>query len=220
MVRANLSKYCRIIKPADEKERQFYRSLGIGASEAPAIIGIHPFSTALDVYENKVNGTAKAQSKAMQLGNLLEKPFADFIRETHFPGNKMQNGKCLYFSNQHRHCYATPDRFVFLNGEIAIIEIKVSAYWSKAKKAAAEAQLQYQMQVCKSPKIKRGFIATLIGGTYYEINEYQRDNSYGEFLIEKTVEFWDNHIERLTPPDAAPPAKPSPTALPQKFGTI
>lgn len=220
MVRANLSKYCRIIKPADEKERQFYRSLGIGASEAPAIIGIHPFSTAADIYNDKVNGAGKASTIAMQLGNLLEKPFADFVRKTHFPTAKMQNGKSIYYSLDNPHCFATPDRFIMSGGEIILLEIKTTAYWSKAKKAAAEAQLQYQIQVCKSPKIKRGFIATLIGGTSYEIQEYQRDNCYGEFLMEKTEEFWQNHIERQTPPEAAPQAKPSPTALPQRFGTI
>ena len=56
-------------------EKQFKnRALGIGGTDCAAILGLSPYSTPLEVYQEKVEGHKKATTPKMTLGNALE-PF-------------------------------------------------------------------------------------------------------------------------------------------------
>ena len=50
----------------------------IGASDAPAVLGLSPWQTQTDVYWSKVAETPEEPTEAMQIGNRLESPLIQF----------------------------------------------------------------------------------------------------------------------------------------------
>ena len=106
-----------------------YRRLGIGGSDAAAILGISPFRTARDLYYDKLNiVTADDEGNwvAMEMGNLLEPLVARiFAKKT---GLKVFQRKCMFQHPHYPWMLADLDYLVELpDGSIAILEIKTSA---------------------------------------------------------------------------------------------
>lgn len=65
---------------AAQRER---RRTGLGASDVPALFGMHPFKNERDVWASKVYDLApdEKESEAMDLGKMLEDPLIDWCRE-------------------------------------------------------------------------------------------------------------------------------------------
>ena len=110
-----------------------YRRLGIGGSDAAAILGISPFRTARDLYYDKLNiVTADDEGNwvAMEMGNLLEPLVAKiFAKKT---GLKVFQRKCMFQHPHYPWMLADLDYLVELpDGSIAILEIKTTNYNAK-----------------------------------------------------------------------------------------
>ena len=110
-----------------------YRRLGIGGSDAAAILGISPFRTARDLYYDKLNiVTADDEGNwvAMEMGNLLEPLVARiFAKKT---GLKVFQRKCMFQHPHYPWMLADLDYLVELpDGSIAILEIKTTNYNAK-----------------------------------------------------------------------------------------
>lgn len=107
-----------------------YRRLGIGGSDAAAVLGISPFRTARDLYYDKLSIASVVDDDgnwvAMKMGHLLEDLVAEiFSRKTGF---KVYQVKKMFQHPQYPYMLADADYFIELpGGGTAILEIKTSA---------------------------------------------------------------------------------------------
>lgn len=88
-----------LVETADLSREEWleYRRLGIGGSDAAAVLSISPFRTARDLYYDKLNiATADDDENwvAKEMGNLLEPLVAKiFAKKT---GLKIYQRKCMF----------------------------------------------------------------------------------------------------------------------------
>lgn len=117
-----------------EQEWLAYRRRGIGGSDVAAILGISPFRTARDLYDDKLNIALAVDDAgnwvALEMGHLLEPLVAQiFTKKT---GLEVFQIKKMFQHPQYPFMLADVDYFVRLpNGKIALLEIKTTNYNAK-----------------------------------------------------------------------------------------
>ena len=190
------------------------RTLGIGSSDAPAILGISRYKSAFQLYLEKrgLESASKQENEQIAWGNLLEEPIAQrFAEET---GRDVRNPRepgiwRIERSVDVDFMVAAVDRTqrdpqtIARDGE-GILEIKnahffVGKTWLDTQEPPPEFQVQLQHQLVVTGA-RWGSIAALIGGCRFVWADVPRDEEFIELLIQAEAEFW----KRLTdgnPPD-------------------
>lgn len=171
------------------KEWHELRKTKIGASDSPVIMGVSPWKTPAQLWQEKL-GLRKSQfqSSAMQRGLALEEPARkEFVRLT-----GIDMCPAVVVSDEYDFMMASLDGLS--NNKKHAVEIKCP-YTSKDHDLALSGcvpekympQLQHQMVVCK--------LEMIFYFSYNEesskIIEVKRDDDYINSLIKKEVEFWD-----------------------------
>ena len=181
------------------------RRAGIGASEAPALIGVSRWSSPLRLYAEKL-GLAEPidETEAMRWGTALEPIVADrYVEET-----KREVLAPPPFTIYHRPdrpwMLATPDRFVTKSARgVGGLEIKTTGFlkaeeWSEEPPLRVEVQAQQQMCVMGWTWVS---IAVLIGGQRFLWCDVERNDPFIARLIECGEAFIDR-LKRQDPPPA------------------
>ena len=116
------------------------RATRVGASEVAAIMGEHPYMTALDVYDRIVNGTQRDQTINMMVGAYMEPYVLRMARD--LLGIRSRACSRAYIHPTLPLC-ASPDAY---SGPHVLVEVKVSGAWSKTGPGAFW-QVQTQMML-------------------------------------------------------------------------
>ena len=194
-----------------EQEWLAYRRRGIGGSDVAAILGISPFRTARDLYDDKLNIASVADDAgnwvALEMGHLLEPLVAQiFTKKT---GLEVFQIKKMFQHPQYPFMLADVDYFVRLpNGKIALLEIKTTNYnakdhwWKDGEECVPiyyETQGRHYMAVMDIDEI---FYCCLYGNNENEviIRHLYRDREYEQEMIYLEREFWHDHILTRIPP--------------------
>ena len=168
----------------------------LGASDAPVIMGVSPWSTPYKLFEDKMGMAEEVSNYAMGLGNDLE-PVARGMFEKEF--NLTMEPKVIYH----------PDKSFMMcsldglsdDGATAV-EIK---YAGKDKHNMAK---DGQIPECYYPQLQHQLACTGLDSIWYcsfdgeEIVNVQvyRDDSYIEKMIAKEEDFW-KCVQTFTPPE-------------------
>lgn len=173
------------------------RRVGIGGTDAAAILGLSPWATPLDVWLRK-RGLAKdqPQSEAMYWGAALEPVVADrFAKDT---GKTLWTPEQVYHHPQHDFLIGMPDRLVV--GENVGLEIKTANAFSASKwgdPGTDAVPVQYLVQ-CAHYMAVLGFptwyLAVLIGGSDYRVYVIRRDLQVENDIIARLCEWWQRHM--------------------------
>ena len=132
----------KYLSPEWETERH---KLGIGGSEAAAIAGLNPYSSAFTVYWDKLGKSEPIEiSEAMRQGSDLEEYVAKRFCEA--TGKKVRKCEYMLQSAEHPFMIADVDRFVV--GENAILECKTSRNASNYSYEDANNIPAYQLVQC------------------------------------------------------------------------
>lgn len=193
------------------------RVLGIGSSDAPAILGISRYKSAYQLYLEKlgVQQASKGESEQIRWGNILEEPIAQrYAEET---GRSVRNprepGKFfLERSRTVEFMVASVDRYTINperpdDGE-GVLEIKnahffVGKSWLDEQEPPLEFQVQLQHQLSVTGK-RWGSIAAVIGGCRFVWADLPRDDEFIELLIQQEAEFWQRLKDQRPPePDGS-----------------
>ena len=194
-----------------EQEWLTYRRQGIGGSDVAAILGISPFRTARDLYDDKLNIASAVDDTgnwvALEMGHLLEPLVAQiFTKKT---GLEVFQIKKMFQHPQYPFMLADVDYFVRLpNRKIALLEIKTTNYnakdhWWKDDEECVpiyyETQGRHYMAVMDIDEI---FYCCLYGNNEDEviIRHLYRDREYEQEMIYLEREFWHDHILTRIPP--------------------
>lgn len=179
------------------------RSEGIGGSEAGIVLGLNPWKSRLELWEEKVNKTRHLDPDAemrLKLGNFLEPLIADeYSRVT---------GRKLEIRPQKVHpkfpfVLGNIDREIISNGNKGpgILEIKtkgVWTYWEEDIPIYYQAQLQHYLEIYG---YSWGSFSVLDLGTMkINITDIERDDEFINKIIKEEIDFW-KLVENKTPPD-------------------
>lgn len=180
------------------------RSKSIGSSEIGAIIGVNPYCTALDIYNDKIYGSGFSGNKYTEAGTRLEKVVAEYFTDrakrelVHPPEVTYRHPGADFIT-------ASPDRLY--DGGTGILECKTSQrtidrdfipeYWF--------CQAQYQAAVMNACGwgITEISLAWLVSGVDFDYHSFEVDPDFGEYLIRAATDFWEGHIIPRIPPEVS-----------------
>lgn len=192
-----------------------YRRKGIGGSDLAAIMGVSPFATIRDLYNDKVGIEPVIEEEesnwvAKEVGNRLEDLVAEiFSKKTGlevFPVRKMFRHPLYPFM------LADVDFFIrFPDGSFGILECKTCNYNAKDKWADDAVPINYLYQVrhyMAVMNMNKAYIACLYGNNENEfvMRPIERDLYEEDEIIEQETYFWKEYVEKkVEPPYAGKP---------------
>ena len=170
----------------------------IGASQSAAVLGVHPWLTAVELWNELVNGFQPAEDNlAMYLGREMEPILRDlFFRET---GLKVKQDNKIRIHGENPFITTNLDGMVV--GEKVPVEFKTTAQkWDGEIPDHYFVQLQHQMMVTGAPYI---YFASLSMGFSKQmvIEKYKRDDKFIKNLMDTLVEFWKINVEGNVAPE-------------------
>ena len=181
-----------------------YRRLGIGGSDAAAIMGVSPFCTKRDLYYDKCGITPAIDEEesnwvAKEVGHRLEDLVAEiFSKKTGFrvfPVRKMFRHPLYPFM------LADVDFFIdFGDGTYGILECKTTNYNCQDKWANNSTPVNYEYQgrhYMAVMNISKVYFACLYGNNEDEffIRYMERDLELEEDLIAEEEYFWNDNVK-------------------------
>ena len=178
-----------------------YRKQGIGGSDAGAICGLNPYTTAMHVYYDKTSETASdTDSEAMRQGRDLEDYVARRFMEA--SGKKVRRANAIFCHEDHPFMLANVDRMV--SGENAGLECKTASPYMAGKWKDGSIPMHYQIQCCHYMAVcgaDAWYIAALIYGKEFIVHKIERDEEIISDLIQIEQDFWEKHVQNHTLPD-------------------
>ena len=181
------------------------RKTGIGGSDAGAVCGVNPYSSAIKVFRDKTSDNVEeTDNEAIRIGHDLEKYVADRFSEA--TGLKVRRSNYMYRSIEHPFMIADIDRFVV--GEAAGLECKTVSAYSADKWANGKTPLHYIMQCYHYMAVtgkKTWYIAAVILGKEFVYRKIDRNDEIISELINIEERFWNNYVltGTIPPPDGS-----------------
>ena len=170
------------------------RKAGIGGSDAGAVCGVNPYTSAMDIYYDKVtDDICLEDSEAMRQGRELENYVAERFCEA--TGFKVRRSNKMYRSTEYPFMIADVDRFVV--GQDAGLECKTASAYNGDKWKDGRIPPHYLVQCLHYMAVtgKRAwYIAVVILGVEFKYVRIDWDGQLIENLIQVEKEFWNRHI--------------------------
>jgi putative phage-type endonuclease len=181
------------------------RRTGVGGSDAATVLGINPFTTAYELYLDKL-GEAPPEDEGFlkesrYWGSVLEQPVCDrYAEET---GYKVQRANQLIRSKEHPFMIANIDRKVVGEDMRIGFEAKTAARadgWGDSGSDEIPAYIMCQVQHYLAVT---GYdvwdLAVLIGNRDYRMYRINPIESIISDLVEAEEEFWDRVQAKVAP---------------------
>ena len=190
----------------DNQNEQFHaaRRTGIGGSDVAAVLGISPWKTQYQLWEEKTGRAVKPfddNNDRLRFGNLLENVVAcEFSRRR---GLKVQRRNELFRHPDYPMLIGNIDRRVVGGG---VLEIKTAdkntrhLWGDETTDQVPEYYLVQLMHYLYVLGQQMGFFAVLIGGNEYRDYEIPFDAELAELASARCVEFWNKHVLTGEPP--------------------
>lgn len=177
------------------------RRQGIGGSEAGAILGLSPFSSAFSVYAEKI-GVKKADeaNEAMRIGTDLEPYVAQRFMEA--TGKRVVNCNYVLTNPNYKFMLADVDRLVV--GENAGLECKTTSAFNKTNFSKADIPHHYYIQCVHYMAVtgaEKWYIAILVLGVGFYYFCIDRNEEEVQALIELERRFWFDNVQSYVEPE-------------------
>lgn len=202
------SKVTKLIMTAEEiKDREKWldaRKLGIGGSDAAAIVNMSPWSNPYKLWGEKIGAIQPediSNQTRVYLGTLKEDSVATAFE--HYSGKKVQ--RCgMFQSVECPFMLATPDRLVV--GENAGLECKTTEVWNREYWEDEKIPDSYYVQVLHYMAVcgfDTMYIACMIGNSDFIWKTIKREDVIEDItsLVEAEKKFWNEYVV----PQVAPP---------------
>jgi putative phage-type endonuclease len=170
------------------------RRSGIGASEAPAVLGVDPYRSAADVWALKTGlATEQEENLAMRLGNLLEPVVAQLFAER--TGIRVRRHRRAVYDPQHRFLWAHLDRWT----PDEVIEIKTTSRPSDEWGADGSSDVPVTVMVqtllqMRYARRQRARVAALLWGRELRVYELAYDAELADEIVMRLAAFWTDHV--------------------------
>ena len=192
-----------LVKPGTD-EWLDERRVGIGASDAAAVVGLDPYRSALDVWAEKCHLLpAEEPSLPMQIGLLLEPMLATLYQER--TGNHVRRAAGMHQHAKYHWMRCTIDRYLL--GTDTLVELKTAGHWASREWGEAGTdevpfryivQCQHQMAVTDRQAVD---LAVLLDNREFRIHRVDRDEAIIDDLTYQLKDFWEGYVvPRKEPP--------------------
>jgi len=177
----------------DETWLDMRRKTGVGASESPAILGLSPFGSSMELYARKVGVLGEIEdNEAMKWGRILEGAvLQEFSKEV---GRNLRPDGRILQSIEAPYLICTPDAM----DQHGVVQVKVSGvskWWVDEIPKWVWGQVQHE---CAVTGMNIATVVVLVGGTKLLWQHVQRDNRFIEtILMPQCEEFWRCVTERI-----------------------
>ena len=181
------------------------RKSGIGGSDAGAICGVNPYSSAMKVFQDKTSENVEEQNnEAIRIGHDLEDYVAQ--RFTEATGLRVRKSNFMYRSVEYPFMIADVDRLIV--GEDAGLECKTASTYNADKWADGDIPLHYVMQCYHYMAVtgkRTWYIAAVILGREFTYRKLEWDDELIGRLTEIEEDFWNSHVVPgvIPPPDGS-----------------
>lgn len=181
------------------------RKSGIGGSDAGAICGVNPYSSAMKVFRDKTSEVVEElDNEAVRIGHDLEDYVAKRFMEA--TGLKVRKSNYMYRSVEHPFMIADVDRLVV--GEDAGLECKTASAYSADKWEDGNIPLHYVMQCYHYMAVtgkRTWYIAAVILGRQFIYRKLAWDDELIYRLVEMENDFWSDYVIPgvIPPPDGS-----------------
>lgn len=192
----------------EKQERQDWlarRREGIGSSDIAALFDLDPWRTAYHVYLDKVGELADEDSPRKEWGRRLEDVVAyayekETGRNTSIPDPKVVEHRSLPY------LLCTPDRWIYLDGQKAVLELKTAGYahdeWGEEGTDQIPRgyllQVQHQLLVTGLPV---AHVAVLFGVDDFKRYVVEASDSIHQKIIKRATAFWEKNVLNRVPPE-------------------
>ncbi len=185
-------------------EQRQLRAQGIGASETASILGLNPYSSALDLYIQKTSPVSEvdelADNEAVYWGSNLEAPIAN--RYAQLNNVELLDSPTVVHP-KHNFILATPDRLIANSKKL--IEIKTVGPHAIKQWADNKIPQNYFIQCAQLLYVldyESIDLVALMCGQELKTFTINRDEKM-DLIIESTcLDFWNNHVLPKIPPKA------------------
>ena len=177
------------------------RKHGIGGSDAGAICGLNPYTSAMKIYLDKTSDIIdEYDNEAMRQGRDLEEYVAQrFTDET---GKKVRHTNFMYISKNHPFMFANVDRVIV--GENAGLECKTASAYSANQWEDGNIPAHYIVQCNHYMAVTgadRWYLAVVILGKAFRYVCIERDEKVISDLISIEERFWNYNVLQCIPPE-------------------
>lgn len=176
------------------------RKKGIGGSDAAAIIGLNPYSTAYSVWADKLDLVPpKQDSEAMRQGRDFEDIVAHRFMEA--TGKKVRRKNSIIRNPEYPFAHATVDRLVV--GENAGLECKTTSSLNLKKFRDGEYPDTYYCQCVHYMAVTgadRWHLAVLVLGKEFLWYTIERNQDEIDALMAEEKYFWETYVEQKKQP--------------------
>ena len=169
------------------------RATRVGASEVAALMGEHPYMTALDVYDRIVNGVQREATINMAVGAYMEPYVLRMARD--LLGIRSRACSRAYVHPTLPLC-ASPDAY---SGPHGLVEVKVSGAWSKTGPGAFW-QVQTQMMLTGRDWTD----IVVMAGSNLTVERVDAEPSAWVKIVEEVTRFALDHLYANKPPVQPP----------------
>jgi putative phage-type endonuclease len=188
----------------DRAEWLAARKLGIGASDTPAILGIDPYRTALDVYVSKIDDADDADEMTLpqEIGLFME-PFiaAKYEQAT---GRRIVDSQVCVADDDHPFIRATLDGITECG---RVVEFKTTHSHAKGLEIGEEGTdeipmawlLQVTHQLIASGKCIAD-VAILRGNSKFTVHTVEYNDELASVIVDACRDFWQRVQDRNPPP--------------------
>jgi putative phage-type endonuclease len=197
----------RVISNPDRNQWLDSRRNGLGASDAPIILGLSRFKSPFQLFHEKLGliTQSEAETEAQTWGLLLEEPMAQKFQQETDRRVITPEPFTIYQHQTIDWLTATLDRWQIrpdTDGAAQVpLELK-TANWALDAKWKEEPPLEYLVQVQHQMAVtdtQWASIAGLIGGQKFLWMDVQRDDEFIKVMLDKLGEFWQRLVTH-TPP--------------------
>lgn len=181
------------------------RKSGIGGSDAGAICGVNPYSSAMKVFRDKTSEEVEElDNEAIRIGHDLEDYVAQRFMEA--TGLKVRKSNFMYRSKAHSFMIADVDRLVV--GEDAGLECKTASAYNADKWENGNIPLHYVMQCYHYMAVtgkRTWYIAAVILGREFTYRRLEWDDELISRLTKMEEDFWNSYVAKgiIPPPDGS-----------------
>lgn len=176
------------------------RKLGVGGSDAAAVLGFNPYKSAYELWAEKTGKLPEFEGNLItDVGSYLEDFVAKlFEKET---GKKVRRKNRILVNDEYPFAFGDVDRVVV--GESAVLEIKTTNSFPVMRKVKnGEFPEQWYAQVVHYMAVggfKKAYLAVLINCREFKWFELERDEGEINALMNEEKAFWAN-VCSDTPP--------------------
>jgi len=182
-----------------------FRQLGIGGSDAGAVLGLSDYRTQYDVWEDKIAPVPIEipDNDRMEWGRRLEDTVAQAWQDK--TGMEIRRDNKIRFHPTIPYLLVNLDRVIVAIDDRGpgVLEVKTADEWTMDSWEQGiplyyYAQVQHELLVTG---YKWGELAVLFGKHHFKRYDYVYDELFWETGLDVYVDFWVNHVMTKEPPE-------------------